>query len=209
MRESSRKSFPIAAALERALALLFCAACLTCAAAAQTVGQADEGAPPKKYIPAEMRAQLGSAKNMKERVKLAILLAEERLRLAVEHTQAERFVRAGAELGVYQALMDDAILFVKRNGEDNDKTRDTFKRLELALRSHVPRIESLRRVTPSEEAVYVKDCIEFVRVARSRALDSFFDDDVIDLPPERPARPSAGSAENKPQDPPEKKPDQH
>jgi hypothetical protein len=208
MREASRRVFSTKGALAGALALLFCAACLSSAASAQAVGQGDEGAPPRKYIPEDLRAQLATSKNPKERVKLTILLAEERLRAADEYTRAERYVRAGTELGIYQALVDDAILYVKRNGEDDNKTRDTFKRLELALRSHVPRVESLRRVTPSEEAVYVKDCIEFIRVARSRALESFFDDNVMELPPAPRARTRAGSAENKPQEPTEKKPEQ-
>ena len=206
MGKSHRTSFPWAAALKSALALAFCAACLSATALGQAA-PSDEGAPPRKYIPDDLRAQLAASKNMKERVKLTILLADERLRAAAAHTEAERYTQAGSELGVYQALVDDAILYVKRQGGDNDKTRDTFKRLELALRSHVPRIESIRRVTPSEEAVYVKECIEFVRVARGRALESFFDDDVIEVQPERPARTRPGSAGNKSQEPPEAKPE--
>ena len=209
MRDAVHKRHGVLSGLRSALGAFACAACLSVAAFAQTAGQADEGAPPKKYIPEGLRAQLSASKNIKERVKLTIVLAEEKLRGAAAHTDAERYAEAGGELGIYQALVDDAITYVKRHGRDDNKTRDIFKRLELALRSHVPRIESLRRATPSEEAVYVRDCIEFVRLARARALESFFDDDVIEVPPpKKKDRTNEGSAENKPAAPPEKKPEQ-
>lgn len=195
--------------VQRVLAVLACALCFAAAARAQVVVPTDS-APPRKDIPAEDRAKLSEARSIKERVKLTLQLAEGKLQLANSHTEAERFVEAGSQLGIYQALVEDLVSYVKRNGRDNNGTRDTFKRIELTLRSHVPRLETLRRITPSEEAVHVRDCIEFVRDARSRALESFFDDDsVLRMPPEpRSKDMKGGSAKNAAAEEPEKKPDQ-
>ena len=191
------------------LAALLCAACLGVAARAQMVEPADT-APPKKYVPAALKSQLDAAKSMKDRVKLTLTLLEERLQSAVVHTSSERFSEAGSELGIYQALVDDVIHFLRFNGRDNNRTRDLFKRVEMALRSHVTRLETIRRVTPSEEAVHIRACIEFVREARGRALDAFYDDDsVIRLPPTR-RRTDMNDGSAKSDAPPtEKKPDQN
>jgi hypothetical protein len=165
-------------------AALLCAACLSVAAThAQTVTPADS-APPKKYVPDSAKARLAAAKNPKDRVKLSLSLLEERLHAAAGHTSSERYSEAGNELGIYQALVDDVIHFLERRGRDTGGARDLFKRVELALRSHVSRLETIRRITPSEEAVHVKDCIEFVREARGRALEAFYDDTVLRPPRE-------------------------
>lgn len=186
------------------LAALLCAASLSATAAAQTVTPSDS-APPKKYVPDAQKAQLAAAKNLKDRVKLTLTLLEERLGVAAAHTAAERFIEAGNELGVYQALVDDVLYQIQYRGRDSNSTRDLFKRVEVALRSHVPRLETLRRTTPSEEAVHVRDCIEFVRDARGRALDAFYDDgSVIRLPPRRKEAGDGSAKNNAP--PAEKKP---
>ena len=189
------------------LAALLCAACLSAGANAQTVAPTDS-APPKKYVPDAQKVQLSAAKNLKDRVKLTLALLEERLNLAAGHTSSERYMDAGNELGIYQALVNDVIYHIQYKGRDNNSTRDLFKRVEMALRSHVPRLETLRRTTPSEEAVHVRDCIEFVREARGRALDAFYDDDsVIRLPPRRK---DAGDGSAKNDAPPnEKKPERN
>ena len=191
------------------LAALLCAACLGVAARAQTVEPADS-APPKKYVPAALKSQLAAVRNMKDRVKLTLTLLDERLQAAASYTSSERFSAAGNELGIYQALVDDVIHFLRVNGRDNDRTRDLFKRVEMTLRSHVTRLESIRRVTPSEEAVHIRSCIEFVREARGRALDAFYDDDsVIRMPPTRRRQDMNDGSAKSDAPPTEKKPDQN
>lgn len=163
---------------------ILCGACfLPGAVCAQTVFQ-PESAPPRKFVPEEDRARLSQTKNVKDRMKLTFQLAEERLQRAAAHTESERYLEAGGQLGIYQALIGDLMRFVQYGGRGNDRSRDIFKRIDLALRAHVPRLETLRRITPSEEAVHVRDCIEFVRDARTKALESFYDDTVLRLPPE-------------------------
>jgi hypothetical protein len=60
-----------------------------------------------------------------------------------------------------------------------NKQRDLFKKIELALRSHVPRLETIRRALPARNGVHVADTIEYVREHRDIALNSFYDDTVI------------------------------
>ena len=191
------------------LAALLCAVCLGVAARAQTVEPADT-APPKKYVPAALKSQLAATKSVKDRVKLTLTLLDERLQAADGYTSSENFSAAGNELGIYQALVDDVIHFLRFSGSDNNRTRDLFKRVELALRSHVIRLETIRRVTPSEEAVHIRSCIEFVREARGRALDAFYDDDsVMRLPSPRQRKEMNDGSAKSDAPPTEKKPDQN
>ncbi len=184
---------------------LVCALCLTVAPQAQEVVVQEETAPPRKFVPDSDRAKLAAVYKTKDRVKLSLQLAESRLQLANSHTEASRYIEAGNELGIYQALVEDLLIYVHQNAGSKNKMRDTFKHIELALRSHVPRLETLRRVTPSEDAVHVRTCIVFVRDARTRALEAFYDDTVLSLPAEAKEL-KEGSAKNDSQTEPEKKP---
>lgn len=148
-------------------------------------------APPLRYVPDDVRRQLDTeARDVKARTKLGLQLAEDRLARAATASDADRFEECTNELGVYEAIVADTIRYVQTSGRTGNKLRDTFKRIELTLRAHVPRIETLRRGLPSAHAVYAKATIEFVRVQRDQALSSFYDDSVI---PE-PIRPASSSA---------------
>ena len=165
-------------------------------AAAQTdaaAQRADEpsAAPPLRYVPDDVRRQLDAeARDVKARIKLGLQLAEDRLARASVASDADRFEECTNELGVYEAIVADTIRYVQTSGRTGNKLRDTFKRIELTLRAHVPRIETLRRGLPEAHAVYAKATIEFVRVQRDQALSSFYDDTVI---PE-PLRPASSSS---------------
>jgi hypothetical protein len=157
-------------------------------AAAQTDASAqrpDEAVapPPLRYVPDDVRRQLDSeARDVKARTKLSLQLAEDRLARAASASDADHFEECTNELGVYEAIVADMIHYVQTSGRTGNKLRDTFKRIELTLRSHVPRIETLRRGLPEAHAVYAKATIEFVRVQRDQALSSFYDDTVIPEP---------------------------
>lgn len=144
-----------------------------------------EGAPPPlKFIPSDLRARLAAEdKDMKDRTKLSIQLAGERLTSAEAHTAADKFDAAGLDLGVYQALIADAVRFIKQSGRNDNKARDNFKRIDLALREHTTRIEKIRRQTPATSAVHVKAALDFVRDLRTAALESFYGDTVLREPP--------------------------
>jgi hypothetical protein len=157
-------------------------------AAAQTdanAQRADDLAapPPLRYVPDDVRRQLDAeSRDVKARTKLSLQLAEDRLTRAAAAIDADRFEEATNELGVYEAIVADTIHFVQASGRTGNKLRDTFKHIELALRAHVPRIETLRRELPAAHAVYAKATIEFVRVQRDQALSAFYDDTVIPEP---------------------------
>ena len=140
-------------------------------------------APPMRYVPDDVRRQLDAeARDVKARTRLSLQLADERLARASAAADADRFEEATNELGVYEAIVADAIHFVQASGRTGNKLRDTFKRIEMTLRAHVPRIETLRREMPAAHAVYAKATIEFVRTERDQALSSFYDDTVIPEP---------------------------
>ncbi|MET0622475.1 MAG: hypothetical protein ABW250_05805, partial [Pyrinomonadaceae bacterium] len=114
-------------------------------------------------------------------------------------------------IGVYQAVVDDTIDYLHRPGRAGNKLRDIYKRVEITLRTHVTRLETIRRGLPSQHAVYVKDAIDFVRDSRDRALGAFYDDAVIREPKQPAVTTAAGERATsntvaRPED--EKKPDQ-
>lgn len=136
--------------------------------------------PPMKFVPRSERTQLQNVSDAKAHTRAAIELAEARLLRAEQLTSSQQFDEASAELGIYQGLIEDALRFLHEatNGKGN-KMRDTYKRLELAIRAHCTRLEAIRRVTPSEYAINVKAICEYARVARDAAINSFYGDDVI------------------------------
>lgn len=190
-RHTASACAPAAAYAARAFffaALLACACAEAAAqpqdAAQRTPAPQEAAPPPMRYLPEEARAKLAAEGNdLKDRTKLSIELAEQRLAGAAAHVEADRFDAATLELGVYEAIVQDAVAFLKNTGKSSNKVRDLFKRLELALRSHIPRLETLRRSLPSQHAVHAQATLDFVREARSRALDSFFDDSVVPMRP--------------------------
>jgi len=136
--------------------------------------------PPLRYIPDEVRRELDAEQDLKARTHLALDLAEERLARAAEQANADRFEEATAELGIYEAVVADAVRFVQSSSRRvTNKQRDILKHFEIALRSHVPRLETIRRTLPAAHAAYVKSTIEFVNRQRDQALDSFYDDTVM------------------------------
>ena len=135
--------------------------------------------PPAKVITREERLQLNQAKDEKARIKLSIELAETHLANAESHTSQQQYEGAATESGKYWALIEDALGFMKTVDRKGNKRRDLYKRLELSLRAHGPRWASMRRSTPAEYAVWIKEIEEFARNGRTEALNSFYDNTVI------------------------------
>jgi hypothetical protein len=135
--------------------------------------------PPMKAIAREERSQIDEAKDAKARVRTAIDLAEEHLIKAEAHTSQHEYEAASAELGKYWALIEDDLSFLTPMSHDSNKTRDLYKRLELALRAHGPRLTSMRRTTPLEYAVWIKEVEDFARKSRTDALNSFYGHTVV------------------------------
>ncbi|MDT5294865.1 MAG: hypothetical protein QOJ76_1745 [Acidobacteriota bacterium] len=157
-----------------------------------TQQQRDDGPPPMRYLPEDVRRRLDGEHDPKARTRLSLEIAEERLTLAAQQADADHFEAATGEVGVYEAVVEDAVRFLHTSGRVNNKMRDIFKHFEIALRSHVTRLETIRRELPAQHAVYLKDAIEFVRDNRDQALGAFYDDTVM---PE-PHHPAGGGVPN-------------
>ena len=141
--------------------------------------------PPLRFVTRYEREQLGGAKDAKDRIRINIELAEAHLLRSEELSNARRHDAALMELGSYMALIDDAMTFLGGMKRDSNRTRDLYKRLELALRAHGLRLAGIRRVTPAEYAVQIKAAEEFARNVRTDALDSFYGHTVLrELPRE-------------------------
>jgi len=171
----------------RALLALACLALACTAAHAQATSatQLEDVAapPPMRYVPEPLRAQLSAARDLKARTRLSLDLADAQITRAGEHADADRFEEATRELGIYEALIRDVMNFIHKSGPVDNKRRDQYKRIELALRAHVPRIESIRRGLPASNAVYAKATLDYIRGLRTEALNSFYDDTVLREPP--------------------------
>jgi hypothetical protein len=152
--------------------------------------------PPIRLITKEERGQIDAAGDSKGRVRQTIELAAARLARAEQLTKQGSYEAAGNEVGSYQALIDDALEFMATMKRDSNKTRDLYKRIELALRAHGPRLTTMRRETPLEHAVWIKKVEEFAREGRTEALNSFYGHTVV-----RESKKEADKRNEKPKDP--------
>lgn len=170
------------------LSLFSLASCLLvfCVQAARgqeaPVVQQPSAPPPVKLFTKEDRARVTAAKDDKARLRITIEIAEAHLTDAETSSNGEDFDAASASLGKYHALIEDALSFLGSRNRDENRTRDLYKRLELALRSHGPRLVAIRRITPLEYAVWVKQLEEFARKGRTEALNSFYGNTVLKEP---------------------------
>ena len=145
--------------------------------------------PPFKMIVKEERAALeATTDDPKKRLKMTIEFADGHLLNAEQHTTRENYEAASTEVGMYQALIENALQFLSTFKRDSNKTRDLYKRLELALRADGPRLTAMRRTTPLEFAVWIKKVEDFARDGRTEALNSFYGHTVV-REPQKPDKP--------------------
>ena len=112
-------------------------------------------------------------------MKLTIELAENHLTNVESHISQQQYETAVTEAGLYCALVDDVLHFLKSVQRDNNRQRDLYKRLELTLRAHGTRLSAVRRSTPAEYAVWIKEIEDFTRRGRTEALNSFYGNTVL------------------------------
>jgi len=135
--------------------------------------------PPFKMIVKEEREAIEQTNDSPKRLRMTIEYAAAHLGRAEDHTARENFEAASAEVGMYHALIENALAFLNTFKRDSNKTRDLYKRLELALRAQGPRLTSMRRTTPLEFAVWIKEVEDFARDGRTEALNSFYGHTVV------------------------------
>ena len=136
--------------------------------------------PPFKMIVKEERAEMdATSKDAPKRLKLTMEFAGGHLTRAEQHTARGDFEAASAEVGMYHALIENVLEFLSTFKRDSNKTRDLYKRLEMALRADGPRLTAMRRITPLEFAVWIKQVEDFARDGRTEALNSFYGHTVV------------------------------
>jgi hypothetical protein len=141
--------------------------------------------PPLKTISKTERDQLNATTDPKQRVKVTIELAGVHLSAAEKFTSAGEYESASHQVGSYELLIENILTFLSAQKQDSNKTRDLYKRLELALRADGPRLTAMRRITPLEFAVWIKQVEDFAREGRTAALNSFYGHTVVRDPEKR------------------------
>src|SRR6185295_2421424 len=134
--------------LSTPLIFLFVALFVSTVNAQETRALDQTAPPPAKTIKREERNQINQAKDEKARIKLTIELAEAHLVNVEANTSQQQFEPAASEAGMYWALFEDALAFMKTVDRKGNRRRDLYKRLELTLRAHGPRWSTIRRSTP-------------------------------------------------------------
>jgi hypothetical protein len=153
--------------------------------------------PPLRRISREEHAQIDISNDPKQRVRITIELASAHLTNAERYTGQSNYEAASHEVGTYHALVQNMLTFLATLKRDSNKTRDLYKRLELALRADGPRLTTMRRTTPLDFAVWIKQVEDFAREGRTEALNSFYGHTVV-RDPQKP--------EEKPNDKPKETP---
>lgn len=156
-----------------------CSITFACKSVSAQDADALEAPPLMKYIPQAERAQLASARDTKGRTHLSLQFTEEHLENAERLTLSQQFAGVATELGIYQALIEDALDYLREQAGTKNDDRDLFKLMEITLRAQASRIEAMRRVTPFEEALIVKTTYEHVCEARTTVLNAFFGEQVM------------------------------
>jgi len=153
-----------------------------------------------RFVSRAEHSELASATNPKSRLHATITLAEDHLSRAEHLTDEKKFDAASAELGSYLGLIGDLREFLATQDADKGGTRDLYRHMEIAVRAHLPRLAVLRRTTPVEYSIHIKEAEEYIKDTRSAALDSFYGHSVL-----RDVAPSKTPAPEPPNESPETK----
>jgi hypothetical protein len=136
--------------------------------------------PPMRTIPEDERKLINEARDSKSRVKKTVEFAGNHLQRAEAAANQQDFILSLRELGLYLGLLEDAFKFLERvNSGDRGKSRDLYKHIELALRAHGPRLTVMRRATPLEYALRMKEVEDYARESRTDALNAFYGHTVV------------------------------
>lgn len=139
----------------------------------------DTAPPPLRTISREELALINAERDAKDRIKLTLELATAHLTTTENETTRQDYEKAAAAAGRYWALIENAFTFLKPMTSDSNKTRDLYKRVELTLRAHGPRLATIRRSSPIEYSVWIKEIEDLARKGRTEALNSFYGHTVV------------------------------
>jgi hypothetical protein len=153
----------------------------TVCAVAQDEAPKDAEPPPLKMISKEEKSQLEAQTEIKMRANLALMLMEARLKKAEDFYGQEAYAEMFTELGGFHALVDNTLNFLNRNNNESRKVLNTYKKLEMSLRTFASRLEIIRREVPTKYEFYVRGLVKTVRDARTRAIEPLFSDSVVPM----------------------------
>ena len=187
---------PINRCVVQGLKLVFVGALCALAARGQDISPQLPAPPPMRVIPSDEHNQIKEAKDPKARVQRTIELAELHLQRAEQLASRQEYSQVLTELGGYLALIDDGLTFLSKLNDDPGKNRKLYKYLELALRAQGPRLTVMRRATPLEYAIRIKEAEDFARDGRTEALNAFYGHTVV-----RDGRQKKPEEDNKTKDP--------
>lgn len=140
----------------------------------------DSVPPPLSFISQGEGEQLKLQTDSKKRTELALNLMQNRLIKAETLSNEKKFKESLDELGGFQAIMSDAMVYLQRKNTGNGKILSSFKNLEIKLRSFVPRLEVMRRLMPEKFGFHVIQLMKSVRKTRSNAVEPLFSQTVVD-----------------------------
>ena len=146
---------------------------------AQTPDLDDPAPPPLRKISKGENELLNSQREAKKRIEVALQLMDGRMKKAEELKGGEDFDAMFLELGGFHGLMDNTLDFITRENRRSGKALNYFKKYELGLRTFTPRLELIRRDLPTRYDPYVLRLLRYLRDARTKAIEPFFDDTVI------------------------------
>ena len=163
----------------RSLLLLIFALLLFAPAVLAQDDDTDAAPPPIKAVPKTEKDSLAAEASLKERTKISLDYMEghvaEAEKLSNDHDPNGAF----KQLGMFEALMDDSVTYLVKKDTSSNKTLDALRKLEIGLRSFMPRLETIRRILPLNCDDYVRNLMKRLRDNRAKAVDPMFSDKVV------------------------------
>jgi hypothetical protein len=193
-RFQSKQKFGLA--FVRLLSILsFILLSMTLAYGQEGDGMPDDVAPPPlKLISKEEKDQLAAESGVKDRANLYIDMMEARLKKSEDLSSHDDFGSALTQLGSYEGLLEKMVSDLESENKSG-KALSGFKKLEITLRQHMFRIETLRRLMPFKYGFHLTRLQRVIRRTRAEATESLFSDSVVRIPEENAGK----KAEQKPE----------
>ncbi len=132
--------------------------------------------PPLSVLSKEEKNQLKAIFKTKKRVKLALIFMNARLAKSSEYAESKRYEESLIQLGGFRALLRNTLKFLHSKRK---ASRGNFKRLEIALRKVMPKLELVRRKMPFKYGYHVNQLMKTVRKARGTAIKPIFGNTVL------------------------------
>jgi hypothetical protein len=134
----------------------------------------DLAPPPLKTISKEERKLLNAERDLKKHLLLSLGLLERHTSQAEVYTSDNSFEDALAELGNFEAVLNEAIETLSSGDPESGKVQTGAKMIEAALRKFSARLELMRRKMPFAYSYHVQKLIKVVRDARGKAIEPFW-----------------------------------